>query len=159
MVGNLLQAAALYFAISEYSGSDRIDSSNTAYAAIIASVSLISGLVDTIAITVSKVSTHPLSAYLYEHWSIQTSVGVKLVPVTKMVALVAGTLAAALDVYSGVLAWNKGERKLATVYWTSSAINLILAYAAWSVGAVFFWPAFIVAMIMAVVVANISRRC
>lgn len=157
IVANLLQTAALYFAISEYSGSDNIDSNNAAYAAVIASVSLISGLVETISTAVSKVPTHPLSAYLYEHWAIQTSVGVRLIPATKMVALIAGILAAALDVYSGVLAWNKGERKLATAYWTSGAINLILAYAAWSVGAVFFWPAFIVAMIMAIVLAKYKQ--
>lgn len=157
VVGNLLQTAALYFAISEYGGSDLIDSNNAAYASIIASVSLISGLVETIAIAVSKVPRHPLSAYLYEHWAIQTSGGVRLIPVTKMVALIAGILAAVLDVYSGVLAWNKGERKLATAYWTSGAINLILAYAAWSVGAVFFWPAFIFAMITAIVLAKYKQ--
>lgn len=66
----------------------------------------------------------------------------------------AGTLAAALDIYSGVIAWNKGERTLATLYWTSGTINLILAYAAWLVGTVFFWPAVAIAMVMAVVLAS-----
>lgn len=32
--------------------------------------------------------------------------------------------------------------------------KLILAYAAWSVGAVFFWPAFAIAMMMAVILAR-----
>lgn len=154
VVGTLLQAVALYFAISEFIGSDRIDSDPAAYAVIIASVSLTSGMVETVANVVSKTPSHPLSAYLYEHWATQARFGEKVIPLTKKVALFAGTLASALDVYSGVIAWNKGERTLATLYWTSATINLILAYAAWSVGAVFFWPAFAIAMMMAVILAS-----
>ena len=152
-VGTVLQITALYFAISEYRSSERFDSKTTGYAALFASVSLSSALVETIASAVESAPSHPLSMYLYQHWSMGRSVAKKVIASAKGVAFLAGVCAALLDVFSGISAWAKGERTLGLLYGASSALGLTLTIAALAIGATFFWYAFAAAIAMAIVLA------
>lgn len=152
-VGTILQITALYFAISEYRSSEQFDSKTTGYAALFASISLSSALIETVASAVEGAPSHPLSMYLYQHWAIGPGVAKKVITSAKGVAFLAGIFAALLDVFSGISAWAKGERTLGLLYGASGALGLTLTIAALAIGATFFWYAFAAAIAMAMVLA------
>jgi hypothetical protein len=152
-VGVVLQTVALFFAISEYKGADRFDSKTTGYAAVIASVSLTAAVVETIATTVETAPSHPLSAYLYRHWSLGPNTTKLIIGAAKRVAVVAGLFAAVLDLFSGISAWRNGERTLGVLYGVSSIVGGALTLSAFYVGATFFWPAFACAIVIAIVLS------
>jgi hypothetical protein len=148
-VAAVLQIVALYFAISEYKSSDRFDLAMAGSSAIAASVSLTAMTVEALATAVEKTPTHPLSVYLYEHWSFGPGLAKKIIPVAKKVTLIAGLCAAFLDFVSGISALMKGEIVLGTLYVTSAALGVVLTVAAY-IGAIFFWPTFIAAIAVAI---------
>jgi hypothetical protein len=149
-VGSVLQAVALYFAISEYKSSDRFDSTMAGYSAIMASMSLTATIVETVATAVEKTPTHPLSIYLYEQWSFSPNIARKVIPLAKRTALIAGLLAASLDVFAGWSALLKGKLMLGGLYLASAALGVLLTLSAFSIGATFFWPAFVAALVVAI---------
>lgn len=152
-VAVVLQMVAVFFAVSEYKDSDRFDASTSGYTAIVASISLTAAIVETTASVLEATPTHPLSAYLYSHWSFSTGTLKTVISIAKKAALVAGLLAAAADVFSAVSALDKGEYVLAALYGTSAIINATLALASFFVGAVFFWMAFVAAIAIAIVLS------
>ena len=157
IVGVILQTVALYFAVSEYKSSDRFDSSTAGYTAIVASMSLTAAIVETSASVLENMPTHPLSAYLSQHWAISTSTAKTAAWAAKRVALVAGVLAAVIDIYSGVSALRKGEYILAALYGTSAVVGATLSIAALIVGATFFWLAFVAAVAIAIALSLYKR--
>ncbi|MEV4782147.1 T6SS effector BTH_I2691 family protein [Burkholderia sp. LMU1-1-1.1] len=152
-VAIVLQTVALFFAVSEYKDSDRFESSTTGYTAAIASMSLSAAIVEATASVLDTSPGHPLSAYLSGHWGVTTSTAKKVILVAKKVALVAGVLAAVLDFYSAYTAWQKGEQTLGILYALSGVAGATLTYAAFFVGAIFFWPAFVGAAVIAIILS------
>jgi hypothetical protein len=156
-VAVVLQTVALYFAVSEYKSSDRFDSSTAGYTAVLASISLTAAVVETAASALETMPTHPLSAYLSQHWSLSTSAAKTAVWAAKRVALVAGVLAAVVDVCSTVSAVQKGEYVLGALYGASAIVNVVLSVAAFLIGATFFWLAFVAAIAISVILSLYKR--
>ena len=148
-VAAILQVVALYFSISEYTSSDRFDSTTAGYAAVVTSVSLIATVLETVATTVEKAPTHPLSVYLYEQWSFGSNIARQAIPLAKRAALIAGVASAFADFVAGISALMKGEMVLGTLYMASGVLGVVLTIAAY-LGVAFFWPAFIAAIAVAI---------
>ena len=149
-VGVVLQLVGLYFAISEYQSADRFDSRKAGFTALVAAVSLTATIVETAATALEKTPTHPLSAYLYQHWSVGTTAAKTAIWAAKRVALIAGLCAAVIDICSAAEALKKGEYVLALLYGSSAVVGGALTVGAFVVGAAFFWITFVAAILIAI---------
>ena len=156
-VGVVLQIVALYFAISEYQSADRFDSRTAGFTALVSAVSLTAAIVETTATALETAPTHPLSAYLYQHWGLGNTAAKTAIWAAKRVALIAGLCAALIDVCSAVSAARKGEYILATLYGVSAAVGATLTLAVFVVGAGLFWMTFVAAVLIAIVLSLYKR--
>lgn len=152
VVGVILQIVAVYFASEDVSRSDKFDSAKYDIKLGISIVSLCATLVECVTSTLDKAAEHPLSKTLFAQWAIKKGIVGKTLQVAKFIGASAGVVNAACDLWSAWSAIDEGELVLGGTYAVSALLSAYLAYIGYSLGSAIFWPLFVAAFVLGMII-------
>jgi hypothetical protein len=154
-VGVVLQLCAFYFVNEDFDRADEFDRTKQQLKVAVAALAVIASTLELVANTLGKLPDHPLSRFVYGHWKFSNGTMQKGVVVGKILGVAAGVLNSFFDLYNAVCSIKDGDELLASVYFASGALSLVLAIMGYSMGAAIFWPLFVIAFGFGIAVALI----
>jgi hypothetical protein len=113
-------------------------------------------LIELTGTAMEKAPTHPLSVAISEHWAKGPDAVKKILLFGKRLSLLAGLATAAFDLYEAYSAFLENDYKLFTLYSGSGFLGACLSLAGYYSLAV-FWPLFIAALTLAIVIAVLKK--
>lgn len=155
-VAVFLQFAAFGFAVRDLKKGDKFENHVYLWKLGFAVMSLSGSLVELVGTVLSKAPTHPLAVAIKSHWAKGESAGAKTLAVGKVVGVIAGLATAAFDFYLAYRAFNSDEKILGRLYIANGILGASLALAGYMAATV-FWPLFIVALILSLVIAIVKE--
>lgn len=163
VVTAITQLAACKFAYNDWRNSDEFSQKEATTKLAAAALSVSGTIVETLAETVKRSPTHPLSAFLIKHWAHAekaANASEKYAKFGRMIGAAGGAVAALYDLaFNARQAYSDGQFLLGHLYVANGLLGIcIAASSAFFPAAVIFWPAIIAsfALSIAIAIANSS---
>lgn len=146
---SLVQMVGLVFALSDLKKSDELSQEELIIKAVASAVGLSATIVETVAATLEKSVTHPLSEFIRSHWAVRAESAATVVRASRVIGAGAGIAVAACDiVFKAPEALEDKNLSLALKYLASGTLGVALSVLMlWGVGIV-FWGLLVVAILL-----------
>ncbi|MYN17113.1 hypothetical protein GTP81_10155 [Rugamonas sp. FT107W] len=155
-VAVVLQLSAFIFAFRDFRDSDQFESNKKLIKLGAAVLSLSGAILELTGSVMEKSPTHPLSVAIYDHWAKGPALGKKIYAFGKKLGLAAGLLTAIFDIHDAYKSHLENDSLLESLYIGSAVLGASLAIASY-LSAAAFWPLFIAAIVLAIVIAMLKK--
>lgn len=156
VVTTIVQMAALGFASENLAKSDHFNTEEMRLKTAMAVVSLCSSIVETTGQILIKNSSHPLSAYLIDHWAIHPKYGTKIVKLARLAGGMAGLVVGIYDITLGIKDYQNGQYLLGKLKVTYGILGCAVAVAGYYAFAL-FWPLLIMTFVLGIIVSLVAN--
>lgn len=157
VVTAILQIIALSFATQDLVNNDRFNEWETRTKLFTAIISLSSTIIDTVATTVEKSTSHPIAAYFRTQWAVDTASAAKFANRARVIGAAAGVIASCYDIaFNATNAFSDGDKTLGWLYVTNGLLGIAIAIAAYCTATI-FWPLLITSFIVGIAIAYVNR--
>ncbi|WP_244133847.1 T6SS effector BTH_I2691 family protein [Burkholderia gladioli] len=154
VVTMIFQLATLRFATKEWEGRDQFNHDEAELKLAAAVVSILGTVIETASITIIKAPAHPLSTFIMKQWagaSEWAEIGTRI---GRGLGILGGLALAAYDVLKKAPSAKKtGNTTLAALYVTSGILSSYIALAPFF-SSLYFWPALITSILIAITIAH-----
>ncbi|WP_186114980.1 T6SS effector BTH_I2691 family protein [Burkholderia gladioli] len=154
VVTMIFQVVTLTFAAKEWEGRDQFNHDEAELKLAAAVVSILGTVIETASITIVKAPAHPLSTFIMKQWagaSEWAEIGTRI---GRGLGILGGLALAAYDVLKKAPSAKKtGNTTLAALYVTSGILSSYIALAPFF-SSLYFWPALITSILIAITIAH-----
>ncbi|MGN4111024.1 T6SS effector BTH_I2691 family protein, partial [Burkholderia gladioli] len=154
VVTMIFQLATLRFATKEWEGRDQFNQDEAELKLAAAVVSILGTVIETASITIIKAPAHPLSTFIMKQWSGASEWAEIGTRIGRGLGILGGLALAAYDVLKKAPSAKKtGNTTLAALYVTSGILSSYIALAPFF-SSLYFWPALITSILIAITIAH-----